>query len=155
MEKNSVSHVSSYSISVFGLGLFVGIMLDIFFPIRFLPEPLNQTLGVIIVVLATLLIYWAEKHGTSYSQKRKAGSVDNVSHMTQGPYKYTRNPKYLGLGFLLIGLGFILNDPFFIATSVVSALVVNSYFVKKEEAILEERHGEIYKEYKNKVRKWL
>ncbi len=155
MEKNSVSNLSTYSISVFGFGLFIGVMLDIFFPMRFLSEPLNEVLGVIIVLVSTLFIFWAEKHGNSYSKKRKAGAVDSVDHMLNGPYKYTRNPKYLGLGLLLIGLGCILNDTFIIITSVVSALIVHFYFLKKEEALLEERHGDVYKEYKNKVRKWL
>lgn len=155
MEKNSVSHISSYSISVFALGLFLGVLLDIFFPMKFISEPMNQTIGLVLVVLATALIYSAEKHGETYSQKRKAGAVCDVEEMRKGPYKYTRNPKYLGLGLLLIGLGIILNATFVILTSVVSALVVHFYFLKKEEALLEARHGEIYKQYKTKVRKWL
>lgn len=154
-DKNSVSHISSYSISVFAVGLFFGVILDIIFPIRFVSEPMNQTLGLIIVVLATGLIYSAEKYGEKYSMDRKAGNVCHIDDMRRGPYKYTRNPKYLGLGLLLIGLGVILNATFIMITSVISALVVHFYFLKKEEALLEERHGDLYREYKSKVRKWL
>ncbi|MEZ4210805.1 MAG: methyltransferase [Candidatus Paceibacterota bacterium] len=155
MEKNSVSHLSSYSISVFALGLFVGVLLDIFFPMRFMAEPLNQYIGLALVVMATLVIYYAEKHGEEYSNKRKSNSISSSNELLNGPYKYTRNPKYLGLSFLLIGLGLILNTPFIIGTSIVSGIIVNIYFIAREEALLEERHGEIYKEYKSKVRKWL
>ncbi len=155
MDKNSVSHLSSYSISIFALGLFIGVLLDIFFPMRFMMEPLNQYIGLGLVVLATLVIYSAEKHGEEYSTKRKSNTVSHIEHFSAGPYKYTRNPKYLGLSFLLIGLGLILNTPFIIGTSILSGIIVNIYFVGKEEALLEQRHGELYKEYKSKVRKWL
>lgn len=154
-EKNSVSHISSYSISVFAVGLFIGVLLDIFFPMRFITEPLNQFIGLALVVLATMVIYSAEKHGEKYSHMRKNANVCNIDDFTNGPYKYTRNPKYLGLSFLLIGLGLILNTPFIIGTSILSGIIVNIYFLKKEEALLEERHGDLYKEYKSKVRKWL
>lgn len=155
MEKNSVSHLSSYSISVFALGLFLGVLLDIFFPMRFMAEPLNQFIGLGLVIIATLVIYSAEKHGAEYSHKRKLKNVERVDDFSSGPYKYTRNPKYLGLSFLLIGLGLILNTPFIIGTSILSGIIVNIYFLGKEEALLLERHGELYKEYKSKVRKWL
>lgn len=155
MEKNSVSNLSSYSISVFAVGLFIGVILDIFFPMRLIMEPVNQIIGLVLVVLATVVIYSSEKHGAEYSNKRKQNAVCSVDQMASGPYRYTRNPKYLGLSLLLIGLGVILNTPFIIATSIISGLIVNFYFIKKEEALLEERHGEIYKEYKNKVKKWL
>ncbi|MDQ5953082.1 MAG: hypothetical protein QG551_310 [Patescibacteria group bacterium] len=154
MEKNSVSYLSSYSISIFALGLFAGVLLDIFFPYHFMSEPLNKTIGLLTVILATTLIYWSEKHGNEYSKKRKGGEVSHVDHMRSGPYKYTRNPKYLGLALLLIGLGIILNSLFIILSSVASGLIIHFFFITKEEALLTERHGEIYKEYKGKVRKW-
>ncbi len=155
MEKNSVSHLSSYSISVFALGLFAGVLLDIFFPMKFISEPINQFIGLALVVVATMVIYSAEKQGDKYSHSRKNSNVCSIDDFTNGPYKYTRNPKYLGLSFLLIGLGLILNTPFIIGTSILSGIIVNIYFLRKEEALLEERHGELYKEYKSKVRKWL
>lgn len=155
MEKNSISHLSSYSISVFALGLFVGVLLDIFFPYKIISEPMNQVIGLALVILATFLIYWSEKHGNDYSRKRKAGEVSHVDHMRSGPYKYTRNPKYLGLALLLIGLGVLLNSVFIILSSVVSGVFVHFMYLSKEEALLLERHGDVYKEYKDKVRKWI
>jgi protein-S-isoprenylcysteine O-methyltransferase Ste14 len=153
--KDSVSHVSSHSISVFALGLFVGVLLDIFFPMKIFSEPMNQYIGLVLIVLGTAVIYLAEKHGDDYSRQRKANNVCSIDDISRGPYKYTRNPKYLGLSLLLIGLGIILNTPFIIITAAISGLIVHFYFLKKEEEILEKRHGEIYKEYKSKVRSWL
>ena len=157
MEKkiNSVSHISSYSISVFAVGLFIGVLLDIIFPMKIISEPLNQAIGLVLIVVGTLVIYSAEKHGETYSVLRKSANVCQIDDLTRGPYKYTRNPKYLALSLLLIGLGVILNTPFIIITAIISGLIVHFYFLKKEETILENRHGDVYREYKNKVRKWL
>jgi len=153
-KNNSVSHISSYSISIFAVGLFVGVLLDIFIPIKIIPEPINQIIGILLIILGTLVIYSAEKHGHRYSKLRKENNVSNIDDIYQGPYKFTRNPKYVGLSLLLIGLGFVLNTPFIIITSIISGVIANFYFIHKEEDLLERRHGDIYREYKKKVRKW-
>lgn len=155
MEKNSISHLSSYSISIFAGGLFVGVLLDIFFPMTIMAEPLNQIIGLVLIVVGTMVVYSAEKQGGTYSYLRKTANTCHIDDLTRGPYKYTRNPKYLALSLLLVGLGIILNTVFIIITAIISGMIVHFYFLKKEEAILEERHGETYLEYKSKVRKWL
>lgn len=75
--------------------------------------------------------------------------------VTGGLYKYTRNPMYLGMVLLLIGvailsgsLGTWLPIPFFI-------WIIQANFIRGEERFLESIFGERYLEYKRRVRRWL
>ena len=154
-KKNSFSHLAAYSIAVFALALFAAVLLDIFFPFKFFPEPTNRYIGIVIIIVSTFVLYWAELHGHRFSHKRKKGEVTDSSHLCNGPYCYSRNPKYIGLGLLLIGLGFVLNSIFVTLAAIVSILVVNFFMVKREESFMTERHGDVYHGYKKKVKKWL
>lgn len=154
-KENTISHLSSYSTLVFAFALMISVVLDIAFPMKFLAEPWNRYIGVMTVILGTLIVFWAENVGRHYSHKRKAGAVTTVEHISKGIYSYTRNPKYVGLGVLLIGLGIILNSLFVTLSAFVSIFVINSFLLHKEEALLESRHGSLYHEYKKKVKRWI
>lgn len=154
-EDKSYSHISSYAIIVFAIGLFLGVIGDIIWPIKIISPTLAQSAGILLLGIGTLLIFWSEKAGEEFSHRVRRGEVSEISHLKKGPYKYSRHPQYLGLGLLLIGLGAILNSFFVIVFSIISLIVVNVIFIKLEEDFLEKRHGQIYKEYKDSVKKWL
>lgn len=153
--ENTISNLSSYSVIVFGLALFVATVLDIVYPLKFLMEPWNRYLGISLLVLGTVIIYWAELLGKRFSERRKRGEIKEAEHLAMGPYFWTRNPKYLALAILLIGLGVTLNSLFVTLSSIASLIVVNYFLLHKEEELMDARHGHIYHEYKKKVRKWL
>ena len=75
--------------------------------------------------------------------------------ITQGPYRYSRNPQYLALTLLYSGLA-LLTASAWVLVLLVPTLVVMTYgVVKKEEAYLERHFGDEYREYKSRVRRWL
>lgn len=151
---HTISHLSSYSTIVFALALFIAVLLDLAFPFKFLNEPWNQYVGVGLVLLGTLVVFSAETTGRKYSERRKRGEVTHVTHIATGMYSFTRNPKYLGLGILLVGLGVILNSLFVIAGALISIMIINTFLISREEELLANRHGDLYHEYKKKVRRW-
>jgi len=154
-EKNTLTHLSSYSVIVFAIALFVAVVLDMVFPDKLFVGRHYEYLGVLIVGLGTFLIYWSEFHGRKFSHKRKKGEVTHSDHLKNGPYSHSRNPKYVGLGVLLIGLGLILNSVFVTFSSILSIVIIHFFLLPKEEALMSKRHGDVYHEYKKKVRKWL
>lgn len=153
--ENTISHISSYSLSVFALLLFAAVVLDMMIPLTFVQEPWNMYLGVILLTLGTVIIYWAEDLGRKYSHKRKKGQVTDTDHFSKGLYMYSRNPKYVGMGLLVLALGLILNSLFVAVSSVLSVAIVHYFFIPKEEELMSKRHGSIYEEYKKKVKRWL
>ena len=80
---------------------------------------------------------------------------ESTTLITEGFYKYTRNPMYVGMNSFLLGLLIILNNPLNFIFLVVFFFIVRNMFVIKEEVQMEETFGEEYLTYKGKVRRWL
>lgn len=81
------------------------------------------------------------------------GSVSTI--VTSGPYRFSRNPIYLGFVCTLIGLPLALGNYW---GAVVSPLLMVSLYqmvIKHEEAYLEKKFGDVYTSYKSSVRRWL
>lgn len=148
-------NIRSHSTIVFSLFLFVAVTLDILLPYKFMTEPLNKYIGVIVIIIGTIIIYWAEDFDSKFFHMKKSGKTPTVETLCSGPYCYSRNPKYIGLGVLVVGLGFALNSILVIIAAILSVVVVNYFFLDKEEDILCTKHGDVYKEYQKKVNRWL
>jgi protein-S-isoprenylcysteine O-methyltransferase Ste14 len=75
--------------------------------------------------------------------------------VTAGPYRYTRNPMYLGLAVILVGVALALESltPFFVIP--VFVVVITVGFIVPEEAMLKERFGDAYDDFQRRVRRWL
>ena len=90
--------------------------------------------------------------------RAKTGVVpfsESTTLITEGFYKYTRNPMYVGMISFLLGLLIILNNPINFTFLVIFFFIVRNLFVVKEEVQMEETFGEDYLTYKVKVRRWL
>ena len=72
-----------------------------------------------------------------------------------GPYRFTRNPMYLGLALSLLGLAIWLGTltPFLVVP--LFAWVITVRFIRREEQRLETRFGDQYRAYKARVRRWI
>ena len=82
-------------------------------------------------------------------------SPSNKALVVRGPYRYSRNPMYLGLVIELLGIALYVGTlPMFVATAAMFA-VVSLVFVPYEEEKLLRIFGEKYSAYKASVRRWL
>ena len=75
--------------------------------------------------------------------------------VTHGPYRFTRNPIYLGMFFGQTGLAIGFDNPWILAMLVPFYLVLRYGVVAREEAYLEHKFGDVYSDYKSRVRRWL
>ena len=75
--------------------------------------------------------------------------------ISMGPYRFTRNPMYVGMTLLQIGLGLALNNRWIIAFAVPALLIVHFIAVLPEEKYLSEKFGDSYRTYLTKVRRYL
>ncbi|HKW33215.1 MAG TPA: isoprenylcysteine carboxylmethyltransferase family protein [Candidatus Acidoferrum sp.] len=73
----------------------------------------------------------------------------------QGPYRFTRNPMYLGMTCIQVGLGLALNNLWISLLAALSLLAVHFVAVVPEEKYLAEKFGESYTGYVIKVRRYL
>ena len=90
--------------------------------------------------------------------RAKTGVVpfsESTTLITEGFYKYTRNPMYVGMNSFLLGLLIILNNPINFIFLIIFFFIVRNLFVIKEELQMEQTFGEDYLSYKGRVRRWL
>jgi protein-S-isoprenylcysteine O-methyltransferase Ste14 len=73
----------------------------------------------------------------------------------EGPYRFTRNPLYLGMTFIQFGLGLALNNVWITLFAAPALLAVHFIAVLPEEKYLTEKFGADYKAYLRKVRRYL
>ncbi len=73
----------------------------------------------------------------------------------RGPYRFSRNPMYLGLSAALLGAAILMGSltPFLVIPAFMA--LIADRFIGPEEAMLEKTFGSAYAEYKAKVRRWL
>jgi len=136
------------------LALAVSFVLDRWFPVmRLVPAPWNY-LGLIPLGFGALMSLTA-----ALSFRRAGTSVvpftPSTALVTEGWFRLTRNPMYLGLALILGGvalidgtLGAFLPLPVLIA-------ILHLRFIKVEEPFLEGIFGNDYRAYKARVRRWV
>jgi protein-S-isoprenylcysteine O-methyltransferase Ste14 len=111
-------------------------------------------LGAVVMSLGLGVMTWASmrfrKEGTGF-QLRGGGSV----LVTSGPFRFSRNPMYLGMLIWLIGLAVLLGSLIAFLFPVLLFLLANFLFIPLEERRLEQVLGEQYAGYKRRVRRWL
>ena len=90
------------------------------------------------------------RRGVAVCPTEKTGRL-----ITDGPYRRTRNPMYLGIVLMLIGAAAIVGTPPFYFMAAAYFAVINWGFCPYEEAKLEDSFGQEYLNYKRKVRRWL
>ena len=75
--------------------------------------------------------------------------------VTEGPFRYSRNPIYVALTLLYVGVALLINA-LGILLLVVPALVMLRYgVIAREEAYLTRKFGDAYRQYTAQVRRWL
>lgn len=77
------------------------------------------------------------------------------SILVDGIYRYSRNPMYVAMATVQIGVGVYLGSLWIIVLMAVSQIAVFIVAVRPEEAYLERKFGDEYRQYKARVRRWL
>ncbi len=126
---------------------------------RFLPlpmgvKPLATVCGVVLAAAGVGLMAWGRltltRHGTNVSPLKSTTSV-----VTAGPYRFTRNPLYVGVQSLFLGISFLLGTWWGFVILVPTFLVLHHGVVLREEQYLERKFASVYLVYKAKVRRYL
>ena len=137
------------------LAVIAGLALYWLVPLPFLPADLDAGwLGALVFALALALAAWAivtvTRAGSNVPTNRPTTAI-----VESGPYRFTRNPIYLGMFGGLIGLAIAFDTLWLLLMLVPFALVIRYGVVAREEAYLERKFGDVYRRYRRRVRRWL
>jgi protein-S-isoprenylcysteine O-methyltransferase Ste14 len=75
--------------------------------------------------------------------------------LTEGPFRVSRNPMYLGMAVQYVGLALLFNSLWAMVLLPLALVIVHLSVIKREERYLERKFGEEYRAYKAKVRRWI
>lgn len=130
------------------------IALTVVAPVRFLPAGLLRVLlGVLLAATGTVLWVWGRwimsQHDISSDPARAPSAL-----VDGGPYRFTRNPTYLGLVVVFLGAAVAFNSVWLLGFTVAEFILADRQ-VRREESYLVLWFGEAYVDYRSRVRRWL
>jgi protein-S-isoprenylcysteine O-methyltransferase Ste14 len=134
--------------------LAAGLLANRLLRLRFLPRRLARTLGPLVIVCGFLVGL------LGFREVRRAGSnVDPYKPVTAivtgGPYRFTRNPMYVGFTLMYVGISALANALLPILLLPGIQQLMRRGVIEREERYLERKFGEEYLQYKGRVRRWI
>lgn len=156
---NEAAHASLWKTSdvIFGGALLVGLVLDYILPlsmenvvaanIRIIIGSVITSIGIFVAALAKVQF--------SRAQQPSAPGRPTTGLVQNGIFKYTRNPLYLGLVMVLVGLGLTFHMPWWIILAGPVIGLVQWALIMPEEKYLMEKFGHEYFLYTACVRRWI
>ena len=137
---------------VYLAAVLIGAAFDRIVPIQLFPAGLTGWLGGALVLLALAIsgLSFREfiKVKTSIRPDRPASAL-----VTTGPFRYSRNPMYLSLSMLQLGVGIWMNSVWVVVLLMPVIALIRWCVIEPEERYLIGRFGQVYLDYQAKVRR--
>ncbi len=123
-------------------------------PVVFFPLLPRFVAGIALAIAALLIVFSAmrtfRKAKTPFDVRKAASSL-----VTEGLFRFSRNPGYLALTLFYIAIGVMAGSVWILALLVPPLAIMHFAVIFREEKNLEEIFGEEYMRYKASVRRWL
>jgi protein-S-isoprenylcysteine O-methyltransferase Ste14 len=138
---------------VYLLALLIGIGLNLLWPISLLPRWWGVGIGALAIALGAAImpsvVSRFRRAGTAFDPHKPASAL-----VTDGPYRFSRNPAYVALTLWYLGLGFVFNNAWILLLAIPPVLIMDRWAIPREERHLEEKFGQEYVRYRTRVRRW-
>jgi protein-S-isoprenylcysteine O-methyltransferase Ste14 len=116
--------------------------------------PYSRLIGAVSIIFGFTIMTWAwlqfKKTKTAVSPTAKSSLI-----VTNGLYRYTRNPMYLGMLTILLGASFLMGTIHSLFAPAAFFLIIDNVFVPYEEDKLLTQFGDEYSDYMRGTRRWV
>ena len=134
--------------------LVIGLGLGYLAPTPFLPRSLAYGLGAVLILIGAWIIISARR------MMQRAGTaikptIPTTALVITGPFRFTRNPLYLGVTLFYLGIAVAARSLWALALLLVVLAVMQRGVIDREERYLERKFGADYLRYKERVRRWI
>ncbi|HKU60315.1 MAG TPA: isoprenylcysteine carboxylmethyltransferase family protein [Gemmatimonadales bacterium] len=135
--------------------LAVGLVLQALRPLPPFPHSLVARLAGWCLVIAGLALSTAVVIHFRRAETPVTPLRETRQLVRSGPYRFSRNPDYLGQTLVTAGLGLVVASGWVLAALLPALLLVRYGVIAREERYLEETFGGEYREFMNRVPRWL
>ncbi len=115
---------------------------------------MSSLLGLILILSGISLVFVSFR----FMRKMKTTFIPDGTPevlISSGPFKFSRNPIYLGMLTVLVGVAFLMSSLSAIIIAFVFGIIINFTWIAHEEKKLHELFSEDWKNYSSKVRRWI
>jgi protein-S-isoprenylcysteine O-methyltransferase Ste14 len=123
------------------------------FPTWALPRLLATSLGLGVIAGSIALVALAMREmvraSTTFDARKTTTAI-----VATGVFRFTRNPTYLSMVLLVIGIGVMLNSPWAILVAIPLGSALDLAAIRPEEDYLEGKFGDEYRAYRDSVPRW-
>ena len=139
---------------IFLAGLAVGFGLELLLPSVDLPTALALVVGALLIVVGLALMVSFVR---AFNAKETAFDPwqETTAIVTDGPYRFTRNPGYLGMALVYAGIAVASESLWVLVPLPLVVAVIDRGVIEREERYLERKFGEEYLGFKRRVRRWV
>ncbi len=142
---------------LFLAALLLGFVSDRLLP---LPFPVPRIDAVHWIIAGSLILIGLALAAAGIRNFSRAGTpvptnVPTRALVTTGVHRWTRNPIYLGMFLVYGGIGVAVRSPSILILTLPLAIAIRYGVIAREEAYLERRFGDTYRDYKARVRRWV
>ena len=139
---------------IFLAGLAVGFGLEALLPGSSVPDAVAWILGGGLLVAGLALLFSFER---AFVQKKTPANPwrPTTAVATDGPYRLTRNPAYVGMALVYLGIALLSQALWVLLPLPVVLAIIDRGVIAREERYLERKFGREYLDYKRSVRRWL
>ena len=123
-------------------------------PIKYLLMFPERLIGLLPIIIGVLLNLRADREFKTWKTTVKPFEKSNYL-LTEGVFKISRNPMYLGMSAIILGISLLLGSLSPLLITIVLPILLDRIFICNEENAMEETFGDQFLEYKKKVRRWL
>lgn len=132
----------------------LSILLHFIFPIKQIISYPYTLIGILMIILGSVLNICAWQ--LFMKNKTTQNPFKNPNKFVRkGIYRITRNPMYLGMTFILLGISIILGSLIAFLSPILFFIIMQKLFIPLEEKNMKEKFGKKYSEYKKQVRRWI
>jgi protein-S-isoprenylcysteine O-methyltransferase Ste14 len=135
-------------------GLAIGFGLEALLPGSSVPGAVRWIAGGLVLLAGIAL---AASFNTAFGRRGTAVEPwkPTTAIVTTGPFQITRNPAYLGMTCIYIGIALLSDALWVLAPLPLVLLVIDRTVIAREERYLEDKFGSEYTDYKARVRRWI
>jgi protein-S-isoprenylcysteine O-methyltransferase Ste14 len=135
-------------------GLGIGFILEAFLPSASVPRAVTWPVGGVLAItgLALARSFFRALHAADTPVSPYSPSTALV---TTGPYRFSRNPGYLGMALGYAGIAILSGALWTLVPLVPTLVLIDRGVIRREERHLERRFGEQYSRYRARTRRWI